>query len=277
MLCSMEKHANLKSLKVSLILLFCFWQLASTGQSIFYDTLDVGSEITAFSQDRAGNFFLALKGGSITKYNNKQDSLISYSPSKLGDITLIEAWHGFKIFTFYQEFQDFTILDRYLSRDIRYALSQSSQNYVDMCTYTRDQNLWVYEENQLRLLKINLNLREIEIDVPLEFIISSQDHRITFMKEYQNLVFLVDELSGIYIFDNLGNYLRKISSIGIQHCSFKKDRIYYITNNQIHVVGLYKEEHQVIDLPADKYLGIIASNSSLLLVTKTKIFGMDAN
>ena len=92
---------------------------------------------------------------------------------------MLEAGHGFQIFAFYNDFQEYAILDRFLTRDTRYSLSQTSANYVDNCTFSRDQNLWAFEENQMRLVKINLSVREVEIEVPLEFIIDSQDHEIS--------------------------------------------------------------------------------------------------
>lgn len=270
----MEIHANLKNLKAKLIIILCLWQSTISAQILFTDTLELSNEITAFSQDRNGNFFLAFKGGTITKYSDSQDSLLSFSPSKLGDVTNIEAWHGFKIFAFYQEFQDYTIFDRYLSRAVRTPLSQSSINYIEVSTYSRDQKIWAVEENALRLLKINVILREIEIDIPLEFILSNEDYNFCFIKEYQNLVFLIDKISGIYIFDNLGNYLRKIDAPGISHCNFKNDELYFIQDNNLHIVGLYKNEEQIIELPIAEYTGVIVTKNTLILVTKNKLYGL---
>jgi len=270
----MVRGAYLKNLRASLIIVACLWQSTLAAQAVFTDTVEFRNDITSFSQDRKGNYFLAFKGGAITKYSESQDSLLSYSPSKLGDVTLIEAWHGFKIFTFYREFQDFTIFDRFLARDLRTPLSQSLVNYVDICTYSRDQNIWAVEENALRLLKINLRLREVEIDIPLEFILSDQDHSFSLIKEYQNLVFLIDKPTGIYIFDNLGNYLRKIKAPEILHCSFNNDKLYYIQNYRLHIVSLYKNEQQVIELPSLEYIGVIVTKAKLLLVTKNKLLGL---
>ena len=177
----MVQHVNFKSFRISLIAGLFFGLNISYSQSIS-DSLLVADEITAFSQDRTGNIFLTFKGGAITKYSPSMDSLISFSPEKLGDISLLEAWHGFQIFAFYEEFQEFALLDRFLTRDTRYRLSQSSANYVDMCAISSDQNLWVFEENQLRLIKLNLNIRTIDIEVPLEFVLDANEHKITFLR-----------------------------------------------------------------------------------------------
>jgi hypothetical protein len=262
----MENRARLKSLIVSLIAFLGFVQFELIGQPSVIDSLQVETKITAFSKNRSGDIFLAFEGGAITKYNGSLDSIISFSPSKIGDITLIEAGLGFQIFTFYNEFQEFAILDRFLTRDTRYDLSQTSANYIDNCTFSRDQNLWAFEDNQMRLVKINLSIREVIVEVPLEFIIDSQDHKISFIKEYQNLVFIVDELSGIYIFDNLGNYLRKIEVQGLRQCSFNNDNLFFIAENELHILSLYNVGSQLIKLPEDPYLGVLATPEKLFLI-----------
>ena len=273
----MAHHVNLWSLRVSLIAGLLFNLFSSYGQSTATDSLLVKDEITAFSQDRTGNIFLTFKGGATTKYSATLDSLVSFSPTKLGDINLLEAWHGFQIFAFYENFQEFILLDRFLTRHTRYTLSQSSSNYVNICTISSDQNLWIFEENQLRLIKLNLNVREIDIEVPLEFILGATDHHITFIREYQNLIFLVDELSGIYIFDNLGNYLRRIEASGIRNCSFRNDHMYYLTNNEIHDLNLYQGGHEIINIPVGTYLGILPTAKELLLVMENMVVRFPLN
>ena len=169
----MAQHVNLWSFRASLIIGLFFTLLSSYGQSIAIDSLLVKDEITTFSQDRTGNIFLTFKGGAITKYSPIMDSLISFSPNKLGNITLLEAWHGFQIFAFFKEFQEFALLDRFLTRNTRFQLSQSSANYVNMCAISSDQNLWIFEENQFRLIKLNLSIRAIDIEIPLEFVLDA--------------------------------------------------------------------------------------------------------
>jgi len=264
-------HVKLKSLQASFILILSIEITSAFGQSVATDTLHFKSNITAFSQDRTGNIFLSFEGGAITKYSPSLGSLISFSPAKLGDITLLEAWHGFQIFAFYEEFQEFILLDRFLTRDTRYPLSESAAIYADICTISSDQNLWVFEENQLRLLKVNLNIREIETESPLEFIIDTSEHNITFIREYQNLLFLVDELSGIYVFDNLGNYLRRIDAPGILNCSFQKDRLFYLKENEVHSINLYKGDHKIILTTTSDSQGVIPLSNSLLVIKRDMI------
>lgn len=269
----MVPNADLWIIRISTLLLIIYLSFAPLfGQSIKKDTLHVSNDIIAFSQDRSNNIFLAFAGGDITKYSPNFDSLLSYSPTKVGDVTLLEAWHGFQIFTFYDQFQEYTLFNRYLTQDTHYSLVQTPVDYVDMCTISSDQNLWVFEENSLRLLKINTTIKEVTLEVPLEFIISNQEHHITFLKEYQNLLFIVDALSGVYIFDNLGNYLRKIEVTGVTKCDFRKDQLIYLVDNKIQLLNLYQQGPvQEIKIPPGKYLGLLPLEHSLILVEKNQL------
>ena len=266
----MVQLVNFWSFRVSLLAAILFGANISYCQSIS-DTLLVANKITAFSQDRTGNIFLTFEGGAITKLSSSLDSLISFSPEKLGDITLLEAWHGFQIFAFYKEFQEFVLLDRFLTRNTRFQLSQSSANYVNMCTISSDQNLWIFEENQFRLIKLNLSIRAIDIEIPLDFVLDANEHKITFLREYQNLVFLVDEYSGIYILDNLGNYLRKIDAPGISNCSFRNEHIFYLQDDTVHDINLYQGTHEIIRINPGEYLGVLPLENGLLLVKKEMV------
>ncbi len=269
----MVMNVNLRPLPAKLLLALWLGPLAALAQTAPPDTLAFTAEITAFSQDRTGNVFLAFAGGAISKYSPALDSLIAFSPARLGDITLLEAWHGFQIFAFYADFQEYALLDRFLTRDTRYRLSSSPQDYIDISTISSDQKIWAFEESQLRLVKRNPNIREVTLEVPLEFIIDADDHRITYLREYQNLVFMVDALSGIYIFDNLGNYLKKIAAAGITHCSFYDDNLFYITGNRMVVANLYKAEQQELILPAGNYLGVLPSGNRFYLVSPKHLVG----
>jgi hypothetical protein len=276
---TMVQPVPFRSLQTKLFLLLLFLSFSATAQLVKSDSLTFENQITAFSLDRTGNIFTAHKEGRINKFSLILDSLNSYSPSKVGDISLLEAWHGFQIYAFYDEFQDYLLLDRFLTRDTRYELGPKIDGFLTLCTISSDQNLWALEENQLQLMKINTRLREVDLQIPLEPILGFSNHEFTFIREYQNLLFLIDKLSGIYVFDNLGNYLRKIDEPGVNYCSFYKEKLLYITGSSLHVIDLYKNSSQTIELPETTYLGALSYNKKLILVSPKKLevfeFAMD--
>ena len=267
----MGKPAVSRILPVSLLVIALFGSRTVQSQA---DTLRFNAPITAFSLSPADDIYLALADGTIIKYAANLDSLLAYSPQRTGRVTLLEAWHGFKVFAFYNDFQAYTIFDRFLSRPVQYLLGETGGYYADMCTLGQDQQLWIYEETGLRLLKINPAYREAEIEIPLEFILDPKAHRISYLKEYQNLLFLVDRQQGIYVFDNMGNYLRQINVPGAGNCQFRQGNLYMIAGGLLHIIELYGTKHKTVPLPAGRWQGLLPLQQKILLIGQQMAISM---
>lgn len=261
------------SLRISILIVLSFGTFQVFSQLIINDTLSFNQKISSSSVDRVGNLYLAFEDGTISKYNSELDSLVSYSPGKTGKISLLEAWHGFQVFSFNEEFQEFLILNRFLTQDTEYYLPDIIADYVNQCTLSNDQNLWVFNETGFKLMKVNIYTKEVLIDNPLEFLINEDDSQIIFMKEYQNKLFLLINDSTIYIFDNLGNYLNKIEANYIIDFCFYRDQLYYLGNESINRLHLYKGTSSKTNLPKGDYQQIeVFSKNSLLLFEGNRIY-----
>ena len=268
----MAKVVSFWSLKISFLLAISLFSHSLLGQLIVTDTISFNQSISSSSVDRVGNLYLAFEDGTITQYNSELDSVVSFNPTKTGEITLLEAWHGFQIFAFYEEFQEFQLLNRFLTQETRYYLPDIISDYANLSTYSGNQNLWVYNESGFKLLKVNTYTSEVLIENPLDFIIEDESE-IVFMKEYQNKLFLLSKDSDIYIFDNLGNYLNKIEAPQIIDFSFKRNEIYYLDQSAINSLDLYKGSETKTLLPPTRFHQIeIFGENTLLLFEENKIY-----
>ncbi len=68
------------------------------------------------------------------------------------------------------------------------------------------------------------------------------------MREYQNLLFINDETTGIMIFDNFGNYLRSIGASGLTQLGFFRNEVYFLKNQKLNFIDIYNQEGRTIDL-----------------------------
>ena len=260
-----------KWLSLILSLLFIVVSLKGQAQLIPGKDRAIEPSIIAFSMDRTGNIFLALEGGTIRKLSPELDSLLSYNPTRVGDFELLEAWHGFQVFAFNRKFQDFVLQDRFLSRESRYNLGQTGLFYIDLATLSSDQNLWLLEQNDLRLMKYNFRSREVILDIGLAPWLDDIDHKFSFIREYQNLLFLVDKGSGTHVFDNLGNYIKKIDTAGAVYLSFDGEYLYYLSAGQLVQQSLYAENISAIELPPASYKGVVVFKDKVYLLSERKI------
>lgn len=235
------------------------------------DSLCFDKKIIDYSIDVNGAIFLSFKGGTITKYSSTLDSLFTYSPIKVGDTKLLESGSGLFIFAFYDFFQEYILTDRFLSRPTRTSLSNSAIDYVDLATQSLDNNLWLVENSGFRLIKFNTNLNIIEFEIALNTIIDSPDNNFTFIKEYQNQVFLVDENSGIYVFDNLGNFSKFIPAATTK-CTFENNNIIYLEKGEKVIADIYSTQEERITIAKKEIVGIITYKNNTYYIHSTCLF-----
>ncbi len=221
--------------------------------------------------DAAGSVFLSFEGGSITKYSSTLDSLYSYSPTKVGNTKLLEAGNGLVIFAFYDFFQEYVITDRFLARPTLTKLSSSSLEYIDLATQSLDNNIWLVENAGFRLVKLNVTLNRIEFETALTTILDSPDYHFTFMKEYQNQLFLIDENSGIYVFDNLGNFVKKITAKTTK-CTFENNHLIFLENDTIVQIGIYTNQKNKKSVFQVNITGIMKHANNTYFVSPTCLY-----
>lgn len=205
------------------------------------DSLTFDKPITDYSIDVSGNIYVALEGGSITKYSPELDSLFTYSPVQVGNVKLLEAGNGLRIFAFYDYYQEYLITDRFLTQPVRAKFSSATLDFVEIASQSQDNNIWLVENSGLRLVKYSPATQTILTETFLSSIVDSRNPSFSFVKEYQNQVFLVDKNSGIYVFDNLGNFSRKIP-VKTDKCLFYSTKITYVQGNELIVSDLYKQD-----------------------------------
>ena len=232
------------------------------------DSIHFDSKIIDYSIDTNGAIFLSFEGGGITKYSAELDSLFSYSPSKIGDTKLIEAGNGLIIFAFYEFFQEYLLTNRFLAQPTRTSFSNSEIDYIDLATQSLDNNIWLIENTEFRLIKFNPDLKIIEFETVLNTIIENQDNNFTFMKEYQNQLFIVDEKSGIYVFDNLGNFSKHIPAI-TNKCTFKGNNIIYVEKEEVVIVDIYSTREVRDNLKNEDITGVMKHKNNTYYVYPT--------
>ncbi len=219
----------------------------SHGQS-FRLISDTTVKVSSISIDQDGYVFTVNKKGTLTKWDLTGSPLLTFSPSKLGSVTLLEAWQGLRPFLFYRDFQEFVLLDRFLTPSSNYDFSSLGIGYVQLATLGIDNNLWVIDINDFSLKKFDLLFKAIISNTSLEFLLKPDLHEINFMKEYQNLLFINDEITGIMVFDNLGNYLRSIEASGLTQLGFFRNEVYFLKNQKLNFIDIYSQEGRTIDL-----------------------------
>lgn len=223
------------------------------------------------SLDRKGSLFIAERSGIINKYGSGGEIDLTYSASRNSKITLLEAWSTLDVLVFYGGYQSVTILNRFLSPITEVSL-QDKIGFARLATFSGESNLWVIDDSDFSLKLLDLSLDLITIVTPFNQILDPDDYDISYIREYQNLLFIVDKNTGILVFDNLGNYLRTIEAKGLTFTGFINDEIYYAIDNELTLVNIYSEEQRTINLPSDG-MALVSNDKVYLIGERTvKVF-----
>ena len=201
--------------------------------------------IQSASLDNKGNLYAGDQKGNLYQYlPTGEASDLLYAPPRPSSLTLIDASNPLRIFAYYQDLQEYVILDRFLTESARYSLSEFT-SFSGLCAPSQNNQIWLVDLQSFALKKID-PLRNIEqISVPLEQVLDPDGYEITHLQEYQNLVFMSDKYRGVYIFDNLGNLMIQIPVRNVSHLSFSGDTLLMATGtNELIRYHLYEGTQQ---------------------------------
>ncbi|MDX5419530.1 MAG: hypothetical protein LPK09_09970 [Hymenobacteraceae bacterium] len=244
----------------------------STVPLTFSHSLAISSP-TAISVDRNGSVYLLDQKRNLFMIDSLGNPVNTFSPPSRGRITAVEAWNPMKVFLFYEDRQEFMMLDRFMRPIANTRLTDLGfMGNVRAATLTSDDSFWLFNESDFTLSKIDLRYQKPIIETPLDLILDKARFDVRFMREYQNMVYLLDYNGGIYVFDNLGNYKKKLPFTGLSYIGFKGNELYFVKDNQLHFFNLYQLQDRVVPLPANKsYLSALVGSNLLYLFSKDSV------
>lgn len=222
--------------------------------------------ITA-SIDRQGHLYYASASGAIEKYNQEGKLEYHYSPQMKAEPSLIEAWQGLRVFVYYDNFQEYLFLNRFLTDSERYDLGDFNlSQFNGVVTLSADNNLWSIDSNNLMLRKVDLQNGEVLLDNNLALTLNETDLKPSYLREYQNLLFLSNQNGGILVFDNLGNFVEKLATPPLSFFSFSKNELIYQHENKLALIDIYEKEKREIEL--DLPYQLILKENNLIFAQK---------
>ena len=263
-----KAYINLLLVLLFLAPLYTFAQQQEAGQLLYSHSVPISSS-TTISQDRNGYIYLLDPLHNLARLDSVGRPVDTFSPPTRGRISNIEAWNPMKILLFYEDRQSLLLLDRFLRpisstelRDLNY------QGIAKVATLAADDGFWLFDETNLTLSKLDLRLRSVSAETPLNLILDKACFDVRQLREYQNMLYLLDYNKGIYVFDNLGNYKKSVALKGISHIGFRGNKLYFVQEGQLHFYDLYTSEKQSINLPEEKsYITALTGDHQLYLFT----------
>lgn len=155
--------------------------------------------------DNLGNVYLLSTAHGLQVYDTRSDTLRSFQEFQSGKLGWVDAGNPLRLLLFYPDFGTILILDRQLAVLNRLDLGSSGMFKPDAACLASDNQIWVYDEQQARLKKIDQSGDPVLESPDLRQVLGylPRPDRIL---DQGGQVYLVDTSRGILLFDNYGAY-----------------------------------------------------------------------
>jgi hypothetical protein len=218
-------------------------------------------KIENVSVDRLGNLFLVFKNGSIKKYDANGKVLALLKKGKVP--TLIEPWFHPIIFSYFRDEQKCVYSDHNLQPMEQQKLDPFVAINPFLICPTNDSKLLVLDEADWSMKKFNPKTNKVLSEFNIDTTGLSVKPQFSYLREYQNLIFLLDKNSGIFIFSNLGKKINHIKC-KIQNFGFYGEELFYLSGDKIIFFDLYTEATREVKVEEGRF--VIVTDERIFLI-----------
>jgi len=225
-------------------------------------------EVDNVSIDRLGNFYLVVKKSIVKKYDTDGNFMAEFSNADAYPITLLEPWNPLRIFVYCREQQKIVLLDHHLEllQTVSIEPSLAVEPYLVSPSVN---NFWILDKADYSLKKIDFKTSRVLEEVSVK-LVAEAEHDFTFLREYQNQLFLIDRKAGIDILSNLGKAIHTFPVRNARYLGFLGQEIYYLENGTIHFYDLYSEDrHELAVDPSAQF--VLLTDERMVLIKKSSV------
>ncbi len=204
----------------------------------------------AASLDRRGALYVADADNNVRQFGPEGLPLSTYAPTQPGHVAQLEAWNLTSTLVFNDDRQQLILLDRFLAPITEVRLADYVDGTIRAATLAPDNRIWLLDESNLVLREFDPTILRLVQNTPLDLLLGRSRPDFRFLRQYQNNTYLVDRSTGVYVFDNLGNFRNKLPFTGLSMVGFRGDELYYLDAGALHFFHLYHLTERRVALPA---------------------------
>lgn len=242
---------------------------AQTDSSITYIKMIPG-DYKYFTVDNLGDEYLVTSNDQLKKFKSNGDSIgIFNDVKKYGTLTSIDATNPLKILLYYEDFATIVVLDRFLNVLTAINLGQQGIFKVRAIATSYDNNIWLYDEGDSKLKKIDINGNQLSETVDFRILFDSVPTPVRII-DRDGFVYLYDPHKGFYIFDYYGGLKNMIPFLHWRNTEVIKGNMYGFSDSLLFAYKLGSLNLLQYPLPASfaNSLQIKAGNNMVYVLQK---------
>lgn len=195
-------------------------------------------ELDQVSLDTRDQIFASTASGDVLLFDKSGKQLNLFSPPRQARIQQLEASWTVNIFTFSADLQEYRVMDRFLNPIAENSLLLSTITLPKAATLGNNNIIWIWDESDLSLKSLDYLRKIIIQSQPLNLILNSNDLKVTEIREFKNRLFMNIPATGIFIFDNQGNFIQKADLQFDQRMSFYREHLFWIEGENLKMYSI---------------------------------------
>ena len=211
----------------------------------------LNGSFTYFMPDDLGNMFALTASGQLKKYNSNFDSTGVFNEiRRYGRLHSISADNPLRSLLFFKEYRTILVLDRMMQVVNKIDLRKAQIFQVQAIAQSYDNMIWVFDEQESKIKKINIEGKMVFESADLRLIFS---HTITpsTIFDIDGYLYLYDEEQGLFIFDYYGALKNRIALIGWKNVQPLGNSIIGIKQNELQVYVPNSIDTNSVPLPEE--------------------------
>lgn len=228
-------------------------------------SVPVSGEIVSAYIDRVGELYIITSNNDIQKFDINGKLLSTYKESVAP--TLFDPRDGSRLFAFYRKNRKILYLSPSLKPSDEIKIDSAFVIEPLLACSSGDHDLWILDGGDETLKKVSprKSTMPVEVKLPNDPAIKFSD--ITFMREYQGFLFLLEKGKGIHVFNGMGKWIKTIAASAIPYFNFLGEELYYPVQGKLVFTNLFTGEHREIPISSAFQIAL-ATDERLFLVQK---------
>jgi hypothetical protein len=189
--------------------------------------LKIAEDVVDYQVDRIGNVYYYDAKNILTKYETNIHRYTKFADLKNGKISSIDVSNPLRVLVFYADQGVVKFLDVNLTEINSLQIRNTyPDGWVSAVASSNNNGLWMYDNLNRRLLKLDEQLNIVFQSGDLYLVLSKKINPSTIV-EYHDELFMVDKKNGIFVFDLFGGYKKTIPIFVDDVLQIETNKIYY--------------------------------------------------
>lgn len=232
--------------------------------------IDFDHTLISWSKDLKGQVYLGDENGGIFQFDPQGNEVSFFSTPNLAKTTNIDARNNLRIFTFQRDQQTVHFFNRFTTETNRIDLGTFNEGFLWLVSPATDNQLWALSTDHRELLKLDLLNKSVIYRLPLQTSVPIEDP--VKMIALRNQLILLDRQSGLFFFDQFGNFLDQLDYKGID-LDIQRSILLLFNGTGIDLIDPFTQDLlETRKTPEGVFNAVISTDSTTILLADRSAF-----